>query len=315
LIVSCQAEAHEPLHGSELMAAMARAAAEGGAVGIRANGPEDILAICQTVSLPVIGIYKVDLPESEVRITPRLSDALQVAKAGASLIALDATCRRHPEGKSAGSLIQSVKQTTGCLVMADISTVDEGLAAAEAGADLVGTTLSGYTSYSPQQLDPDFDLIQRLSRSLVVPLIARGASLPRTERALDLGAFAVVVGAAMRPQWITRRFSQACWIEPFRLMLFRMIRNERYGRNRRWISVGRRLPPGWFLTRDRCWECVRCPACPVRAEIAMQEIAAAGEMLAALGGSLAGVVLKHRSGGPRARDCFTQCIPACLGWE
>jgi N-acylglucosamine-6-phosphate 2-epimerase len=212
LIVSCQAEAHEPLHGSEWMAAMARAAAEGGAVGIRANGPEDILAICQAVSLPVIGIYKVDLPGYEVRITPRLSDALQVARAGASIIALDATCRRHPEGKSAASLIQAVKQATDCLVMADISTVDEGLAAAEAGADLVGTTLSGYTTYSPQQLEPDFDLIQRLSRSLTVPLIAEGriATPEQARQVLDFGAFAVVVGAAItRPQWITRRFSQA----------------------------------------------------------------------------------------------------------
>ena len=42
LIVSCQALPHEPLHSSFIMGRMARAAAEGGALGIRANTKEDI---------------------------------------------------------------------------------------------------------------------------------------------------------------------------------------------------------------------------------------------------------------------------------
>lgn len=212
LIVSCQAEAHEPLHGAEIMAAMARAAAEGGAAAIRANGPQDITAICRVVSLPVIGICKVDLPGYEVRITPRLSDALQAAQAGAAVIALDATHRPHPQERSPAGLIQAVKQAARCPVMADISTFDEALAAAEAGADLIGTTLSGYTSYSPQQSDPDFDLVRRLAPVLPVPLIAEGriATPAQARLALDFGAYAVVVGAAItRPQWITRQFSQA----------------------------------------------------------------------------------------------------------
>jgi N-acylglucosamine-6-phosphate 2-epimerase len=216
LIVSCQAEAHEPLHGAHIMAAMARAAVEGGAVGIRANTPVDIRLIRQAVELPIIGIYKVDLPGWEVRITPRLEDALQVAKAGADIIAVDATFRPRPGFDSPAAYLQAVRQATGKLVMADISTFEEGLAAAEAGADLVGTTLSGYTSYSPQPADqrsgPDFDLIARLAPALQMPLIAEGRiSTPQAaRRALDLGAYAVVVGAAItRPQWITRQFVQA----------------------------------------------------------------------------------------------------------
>jgi N-acylglucosamine-6-phosphate 2-epimerase len=212
LVVSCQAEPHEPLHGAAIMAAMARAAVEGGAVGIRANGPADIQAIRQAVSLPIIGIYKVDLPGFEVRITPRLADAVRVAEAGAQIVALDATDRPHPGIENPGSLIQAVRRETGCLVMADVSSYEEGLAAARAGADLVGTTLSGYTQNSPQQAEPDFELVRRLSAALSVPVIAEGriATPQQARRLLEAGAYAVVVGAAItRPQWITRQFVQS----------------------------------------------------------------------------------------------------------
>jgi N-acylglucosamine-6-phosphate 2-epimerase len=212
LIVSCQAESHEPLHGAAIMAAMARAAEEGGAVAIRANSPADIQAIRREVSLPIIGIYKLDLAGYEVRITPRLEDAIAVSQAGASIIALDATFRPHPGGETAAELIQAARQVTGCLIMADVSTFEEGLSAAQAGADLVGTTLSGYTLDSPKLQGPDFELVQRLAGALSIPVIAEGRiSTPeQARRAVDLGAFAVVVGAAItRPQWITRQFARA----------------------------------------------------------------------------------------------------------
>lgn len=209
LIVSCQAEAHEPLHGADHMAAMARAAVEGGAVGIRANGPEDIAAIRQVVDLPIIGIYKVDLPGFAVRITPTLESARQIAEAGADIIAIDATARPHPEGRKAADLIQTIRRETGKLVMADISNLAEGLTAWQAGADLVGTTLSGYTADSPAQEDPDYTLIRQLAVQIDVPVIAEGRIITpeQAARVLDLGATAVVVGGAItRPQLITRRF-------------------------------------------------------------------------------------------------------------
>ena len=194
------------------MAAMARAAVEGGAVGIRANTPPDIQAVRRVVNLPIIGIFKVDLSGFDVRITPRLTDAVQIAQAGADIIGLDATDRPRPDGESSASLIQVVKQAVGCPVMADVSNFEEGLAAAQAGADLVGTTLSGYTLNSPHQEGPDFDLIERLARVLPVPVIAEGriATPAQARQALELGAYAVVVGAAItRPQWITRQFTRA----------------------------------------------------------------------------------------------------------
>jgi N-acylglucosamine-6-phosphate 2-epimerase len=212
LIVSCQAGPHDPLFGPDVMAVMARAAAIGGAVAIRANGPDDISAIRAAVALPIIGIWKVDLPGVGVRITPDVGHARAVAAAGASIIALDATDRARSDGLAVADLVERVRAETGLPVMADVSTVDEGLIAQDAGADLVATTLAGYTSSLPATAGPDLELVAALAPRLQVPLIAEGRiSTPeQAARALTLGAYAVVVGHAItRPEWITARFVAA----------------------------------------------------------------------------------------------------------
>ena len=58
LIVSCQALEDEPLHGPILMGAMAFAAKEGGAAGIRAMELGMLRVIKAMTGLPVIGIDK-----------------------------------------------------------------------------------------------------------------------------------------------------------------------------------------------------------------------------------------------------------------
>jgi N-acylglucosamine-6-phosphate 2-epimerase len=211
LIVSCQALEDEPLHGAHMMAAMARAAVQGGAAAIRANSPADIAAIRAAVDLPIIGLYKETLPGCPVFITPTLRHAVAVAEAGADIIALDATLRPHPDGQDTPTLIHQVKAATGKPVLADVATFADGLAAWLAGADAVSTTLSGYTPDSPQQEEPDFDLLAHLAGQLPVPVIAEGRiSTPdQAAHALNLGAFAVVVGSAItRPQWITRQYTR-----------------------------------------------------------------------------------------------------------
>lgn len=213
LIVSCQALPDEPLFGAAIMARLARAARAGGAVGIRANTPPDVAAIRAAVpDLPLIGLFKVVVTGfEEVYITPRLEDARAVAEAGADIIALDATDRPHPEG-GAADLIRAVKTGTGKLVMADISIEAEAFVAEAAGADIVSTTLSGYTPYSPRIDGPDLELVRRLAGRLSVPLVAEGriATPEEARAARDAGAFAVVVGGAItRPQQITERFAGA----------------------------------------------------------------------------------------------------------
>jgi N-acylglucosamine-6-phosphate 2-epimerase len=213
LIVSCQALPDEPLFGAGHMAAMARAAVSAGAVAIRANSPIDIAAIRSAVTVPIIGLFKEDLPGFDVRITPTLEHALQVAAAGADMIAIDATQRPHPADK-VDELIHQIQLHTGLPVLADVSTLAEGLAAA-CGAGFVSTTLSGYTAYSPDLPEPDFELLEQLVAALrpqKVPVIAEGriATPEQAVRALALGAHAVVVGSAItRPQWITARFMDA----------------------------------------------------------------------------------------------------------
>jgi N-acylglucosamine-6-phosphate 2-epimerase len=211
LIVSCQALPEEALFGSDIMAKMALAASQGGAKAIRANTPQDVKAIKVKVNLPVIGLYKEVLPDYPVIITPTLKHALAIAVAGADVIAIDATDRPHPEGDLA-RFIEEIHAQTGCLVMADISTLSEGLAAEKAGADMVSTTLSGYTSYSLQQKEPDLELVKALAAKLSIALVGEGRyhTPEQVKQALDFGATAVVVGGAItRPKEITLRYVNA----------------------------------------------------------------------------------------------------------
>ena len=210
LIVSCQARADNPLHGPAFMAAMARAAEQGGAGAIRANGAADIAAVRAATRLPIIGIVKRFDPRFPVYITPDLSAAREAALAGADMIALDATDRPRDGGPLA-ELLPDVRQETGLPVMADIASLDDALRAQSLGADCVATTLAGYTGGAPPQ-GPDLALVSALAARLSVPVIAEGRyDTPELAReALARGAYAVVVGTAItNPREITRRFAAA----------------------------------------------------------------------------------------------------------
>lgn len=212
LIVSCQALPDEPLHGSSIMAAMAKAAQIGGAKGIRANTPEDIRAIRQAVDLPIIGLFKVEYPDSPVYITPTAVEARSVAAAGADIITVDATRRERPNRQSLKALLDCIHEELGLLAMADVSTEDEGCIAEDLGFDIVSTTMSGYTEYSPNIEGPDFELMSKLSSRLQVPVIAEGRirTPEDLKRAFECGVYAAVVGGAItRPQHITKRFVEA----------------------------------------------------------------------------------------------------------
>jgi N-acylglucosamine-6-phosphate 2-epimerase len=208
LVVSCQAYPGEPLRDPDVMCRMARAVAEGGAAGIRAQGLEDLRRIRAALPLPLIGLWKDG--DGDVFITPTLGHALAVAGTGADIVALDATRRPRPDGLSLAETVRAVHERTGALVMADVSTYEEGMAAAEAGADVVGTTLAGYTPYSRQLSGPDLDLVAGLAADLPVPVIAEGRvhTAAQAAAAIEAGAWAVVVGTAItHPATITRWFA------------------------------------------------------------------------------------------------------------
>ena len=209
LVVSCQAPPGDPLHGPDHMAAMARAAAAGGAAGIRANGLADVRAVRSAVDVPLIGLWKDGT--SGVYITPTARHAVAVADAGADIVAIDATARPRPDGSRFTGAVEAA-HAEGALVMADIATLDEGLAAESAGADLVSTALSGYTGPGEPPPGPDLALVAALADRLTVPVVAEGRVHTPDEaaRALDSGAWSVVVGTAITaPGWITSRYVRA----------------------------------------------------------------------------------------------------------
>ncbi|MEW8978892.1 MAG: N-acetylmannosamine-6-phosphate 2-epimerase [Symbiobacterium sp.] len=213
LIVSCQAEPGDPLWGVEHMVALARAAHVGGAVGIRTNYPQHVRAIRQAVPLPVIGLYKKHYPNSPVYITPTMTEVRSIADAGADIVAVEFTDQPRPDGLTNAELLRQIRLAyPGLPVMADISTLGEGLAAAQLGVDLVSTTLSGYTSYSRRLEGPDLELIAELVSRISVPVVAEGRFRDPQDcaRALELGAHAVVVGTAItRPQTVTAWYVDA----------------------------------------------------------------------------------------------------------
>lgn len=211
LVVSCQARDSSPLHGPVYMAAMAEAAVIGGAVGIRANGAADVAAIRERVEVPIIGINKQRVENGNVMITPTCASAREVLKAGTYLVAFDGTARSRRGGESREDVIRCIHEE-GAAALADVATLEEGMQSAELGADLVGTTLSGYTSYSSYQEDPDLDLVQQLIERCPIPVFAEGRfrTTEQVIQALDAGVHFVVIGTAITdPISITSKFVQA----------------------------------------------------------------------------------------------------------
>ncbi len=214
LIVSCQARAGSPLDDPRIIAAFARVAEGQNAVGVRINGEEHIRAVRRAVGIPIIGIEKRRTDGFPVYITPSLGSARRVHLAGAAIIALDATARPRPNGESLDEIMSFLKREIKVLVVADVATADEGLYAAERGADAVATTLHGYTKETEGQgrEGPAFDLLHQLVKRLSLPVILEGRVRDPDDvrKAFDLGAHAVVVGTAItNMEWRARTFVDA----------------------------------------------------------------------------------------------------------
>lgn len=210
LIVSCQAYPDEPMRHPETMTQMAESAALAGAVGIRAQGIADIALIHERVRLPQIGLWKHG--DASVFITPTLKHAVAVHLAGAEIVALDGTRRERPDGLTLAETIRRLKAETSALVMADTGSLEDALAAVDAGADCIGTTLAGYTGERATTDGPDLALITELCARVSIPVLAEGRihTPQQAAAAMDAGAFAVVVGTAItHPATITRWFVEA----------------------------------------------------------------------------------------------------------
>lgn len=209
LVVSCQAYPGEPLRHPETMAQMAMAAVEGGAVGIRCQGLSDIAAIKGQVEVPVIGIWK-DGREG-VYITPTLRHARCCASAGADIVAIDATGRPRPDGRTYADTVRALHDE-GIVVMADCGSFADAERAVESGSDIISTTLSGYTGERKKTDGPDFDLLGRMVAAFgdATPVLCEGRihTPDQLTQVMAMGAWAAVVGTAItHPTSITRWFA------------------------------------------------------------------------------------------------------------
>lgn len=210
LVVSVQADDGTPVRNVDVIAALAESALMGGAHGLRLNGPDDVRRLRPVTDLPIIGLHKVHNGIRNV-ITPEIDLAVGLSEAGADIIAVDATVEQL--GTRFG-LLREIADATGRPVMADVSTLEEGVLAWENGASVVGTTLSGYTPESRRAArartsdEPDLQLVAELVAA-GIPTMAEGRyrTPAQVAAAFDAGALAVVVGGAITdPIAITRRF-------------------------------------------------------------------------------------------------------------
>lgn len=211
LIVSCQAYPGEPMRDPKTMAQIAAAVEEGGASSVRAQGLEDIRLVKEAVQVPVIGIWK-DGKEG-VFITPTFEHCQAVIEAGADILALDGTLRERPDGLTFAQTVAKIREISDIPIMADCDSLESGLMAAEAGADIIGTTLAGYTGAREKTDSPDLELLATLVEKLPGKAVVAEGRVHTVDHAAacrQAGAFAVVVGTAItHPTSITKWFDQA----------------------------------------------------------------------------------------------------------
>ena len=208
--MSCQVPDGTPIDTPEFIAAQAETVLQAGAVGIRAQGLTNVAAVARTVSVPIIGLIKRYSDSTQIHITPEIDDVLKLEQAGATIVAIDATGRLRENGLSFPAFMEELRRKTDIPILADIDTVEAALAAESLGCDAVATTLSGYTSAPAPKL-PNIELIQKLSNSVKVPIIAEGG-FNRPEhllQAFNAGAWSVCIGTAItNPYLLAKSFVQ-----------------------------------------------------------------------------------------------------------
>ncbi len=197
LIVSVQAWPGSPIDDPYVLAAMAEAAQVNGAAGVRVQGVANMLAVRARVAIPMIGIIKCHYEGYEPYITPTLKQVAEIVQSGAEIVAFDATPRPRPGGTTVERLVGEI-HAAARIAMADCATAEDALAAQAAGAEIVATTLCGYTPGTKGRTLPALDLVRTLHQLEAFTICEGGVSSPSQLReALEAGADAVVVGTAI----------------------------------------------------------------------------------------------------------------------
>ena len=208
LIVSVQAWKGSALDDPGVIAALARAAQDGGAVAVRVAGETHLSAVRKRVEIPIVGLVKREYEGYAPYITPTLDEVDAVVASGAQIVAFDATSRARPAGATIAAILDAIA-SAGRLAMADCATAADAERAVALGAPIVATTLCGYTPETAGQPLPAIGLVRELAALDAFVVCEGGVTAPSELRnALDAGADAVVVGTAItNVDWLVRRFA------------------------------------------------------------------------------------------------------------
>ena len=212
LIVSCQAGPEGPLNAPHFIAALAQSAELGGAAGFRVDRPENVAAVRAISKLPILGINKIHTPGFDIYITPTYASAEAVVRAGADLLAIDATGRPRPGGETFREIVHKAHDLLNVPVMADCGTIEQGLQALDDGADIIATTMSTSEPFGKPQDGPGLHIVRALVKVTDRPIIVEGQvwTIEDLQACFEAGAYAVVIGSAITvPQFITQRFVKA----------------------------------------------------------------------------------------------------------
>jgi putative N-acetylmannosamine-6-phosphate epimerase len=208
LIVSCQVPDGTAIDTPAFITAQALTVIQAGAVGIRAQGIENVAAIAKVTDLPILGLVKRYLDTTPIYITPTVQDVLDLEAAGAKIIAIDATERLRTGGVALETFLNQVRAQTSIPILADVDTIGAAVVAEALGCEAIATTLSGYTE-QPAPILPNIELVETIVKRVKVPVIAEGGfSRPEhVKQAFEAGAWTVCVGTAItNPFLLTKSF-------------------------------------------------------------------------------------------------------------
>lgn len=210
LIVSVQAPRGSALDDPVAIAAIAAAACEANAQGVRIESVAHLNAVRARLGVPIVGLIKREYAGFGPYITPTLREVREVLSTGAEIVAFDASGRPRPDGSTDEEMVAEIRRG-GALAMADCALPRDGPRARDAGSDILATTLCGYTDETRGAALPALGLVRDLATFGAFVICEGGITKPENGRAaLDAGADAIVVGTAITAvARLTRSFADA----------------------------------------------------------------------------------------------------------
>jgi putative N-acetylmannosamine-6-phosphate epimerase len=210
VIISCQAGKGMPFYNTTALKPLIHEILNARVAGLRLNGADKIRETRKlSEDVPIIGLAKKTI-DGVIRITPYARYIREIWKSGCNWVAVEAvhqSLNRFPELKE---IINEEKIP--CI--ADISTLDEAIAAEQYGFVAITTALSGYRhcEFQAKPFDPpDIHLVEKCAERVHIPVIAEGRYHDRKDvkRAFNAGARAVCLGTAVtRPKLIAEFYKE-----------------------------------------------------------------------------------------------------------